>query len=304
MPVLVAAFALGACDDESVNGTGDARLTVMLTDAPGDLEDAFVKISKVVLIRNAADSTSQNATGRIEITPDVTGYIDLLNLTGGRVMELIDSEAVEAGSYSQVRVVVDEAYIRLKDGRVFATAGADLPAGVTAAGTLKCPSCSQSGYKVNFGGAGLNIQDNSTIVLDFDAHQSFGHEAGKSGQWIMRPVLRATATTIRLGTIKGNVTLGTAVTLPTCGGAATTLAQFIPLAVLGTDTLAGTTDAAGAFRISAVLPGTYTLGFARELTFTNGDSLTIAATPSVATIAVAQGDSVTANYSVTAATCH
>lgn len=304
MGLLVAALTLGACDDDSVNGSGTGRLSVMLTDAPGDLAEAWIKIEKVILVRNAADSLSTDSTRRITITPDITNYINLLNLTGGQLLEIIDDESVPEGTYSQIRVVVDEAFIKLKDGRVFATAGAALPTGTTRSGTLRCPSCSSSGYKVFFTGGGLNVSDNTTVVLDFDAARSFGHEAGNSGQWIMRPVLRAAATTIRLGSIRGNVALAQGVTLPQCGGAPSTITQFIPIAVMGTDTLTGTTTSTGSFRISAVAPGTYTLGFARDLTFTNGDSLTITAAPSVSTVAVAQGDSATANYTISAASCH
>jgi hypothetical protein len=36
----------------------------------------------------------------------------------------------------------------------------------------------------------------------------------------------------------------------------------------------------------------------------NGDSLTFTATPSVASAVVAEADSVTVDYSITAATCH
>lgn len=304
MGLLVAAFALGACDEDSVNGSGTGRLSVMLTDAPGDLAEAWVKIEQVILVRNAADTLSSDSTRRITITPDITNYINLLNLTGGQLLEIIDDESVPEGTYSQVRVVVDEAFIKLKDGRVFATSGAELPTGTTRSGTLRCPSCSSSGYKVMFTGGGLNVSDNTTVVLDFDAAQSFGHEAGNSGQWIMRPVLRASATTIRLGSIRGTVALAQGVSLPQCGGAASTVAQFIPTAVMGTDTLTGTTTSTGSFRISAVAPGTYTLGFARDLTFTNGDSLTITAAPSVPTVTVAQSDSATANYTISAASCH
>jgi hypothetical protein len=202
-------------------------------------------------------------------------------------------------------VVVTNAYITTSDGRTFATSGATLPSGVTASGTLKCPSCAQSGYKVFFSGGGLNIQGNSTVVLDFDAAQSFGHEAGKSGQWIMHPVLRATATTIRFANITGKVAVkDTTVKFPTCGGAATNVTAFKPLAIMSADSLTGVVDTAGNYKVSNVLPGTYTLSFAKDVTYTNGDSLTFAATPSVATLAIAQGDSAKANYQITSVTCH
>jgi hypothetical protein len=303
--MLTAAVLAGCSDDELTGGGGEGRLRINLTDAPGDLEDAFVKIEKIVLIRRDADSLADStSSGRINITPDVTGYINLLDLTGGKLLELADTAGIPEGTYSQLRVIIDEAYVTLKDGRVFATSGATLPAGVTADGELKCPSCAQSGFKVKFSNGGMTVNGTSTVTIDFDAGQSFGHEAGNSGKWVMRPVLRATATNITFGRITGNVALATGVTIPACGGQNNNLTAFKPFAVLGTDTLSGTTDTLGVYRIANAVPGTYTLGFVKDVTFTNGDSLTIAAAPSVATLAVVSADSAKANYQVTAATCH
>ena len=306
LPLFAAAIILGACSDESgISETGNGRLTIKLTDAPGDLKEAFVKIDNIVLLRSASDSTVADSTRRIEITPDITGYINLLQLSGGQLIDLVGAEPVPEGSYAQLRVVVDEAYIRLNDGRVFATAGADVPQGTTVSGTLKCPSCSQSGYKVNFSSGGLNIEGNSTVVLDFDAAQSFGHEAGKSGQWIMRPVLRATATTISFAKITGTVALqDTTVKIPTCGGQANTLAVFKPLAVLNGDTLTGVVDSVGAYRIANVLPGTWALNYAHDISFTNGDTLTFTAATSVPSLVIAEAVDGAANYTITAAACH
>jgi hypothetical protein len=301
---VAAAVVMGCSDDSLTDGGGTARLRINLTDAPGDLEEAFVKFEKIILIRNAADSLDEDSSGRIEITPDVTGFIDLLTLTGGDVMQLVDTSGIPEGSYSQLRLVIDEAYVTLKDGRVFATSGATLPAGVTADGTLKCPSCAQSGYKVKFGNGGLVINGTSLVTIDFDAGQSFGHEAGKSGQWIMRPVLRATSTNTEFGRITGTVALATGVTIPTCGGGANNLTVFKPLAVIGPDTLSGFTDSLGVYNIAGALPGTYTMGFVSDVTFTNGDSLTFAAAATPATVTLPEGDSVKPNYQITAATCH
>src|SRR5688572_3283129 len=88
LAVLLTAAVLTACDDEVTGGEGEGRLRVLLTDAPGDLEEAFVKIEKIVLIRSDADSTNENSSGRVEITPDVTGFINLLDLTGGDFIEI------------------------------------------------------------------------------------------------------------------------------------------------------------------------------------------------------------------------
>ena len=299
---LIAAVGLGACSDDGLTGNGgENRLRLQLTDAPGDLKEVFVKIEKVVLVRSETDTTGDS---RIEIRPEITDYVSLLTLSGGKLLDIADTTGLPSGTFTQMRVYLDDAYIRLNDDRVFATAGASLPAGVTSSGTLKCPSCSQSGIKVKFTNGGLTLSENSVAVIDFDAGQSFGHEAGKSGQWIMRPVIRATAKTITFGAIRGNVTLGTGVTIPTCGGQANTITAFKPFAALASDTLSGVVDAAGAYRISNVTPGTYTLGYTADVTFTNGDSLTFVAAPSAATVAVAEADSATANFAVSAVTCH
>lgn len=299
LPLLVGALALGACSDGVTDGNGSNRLRVQLTDAPGDLKEVFISIDKIVLVKSETDTTGNS---RIEITPD-TGYINLLALSGGKLLEIADTTGIPDGTYTQMRVYVDEAYIRTNDNRVFATSGAELPSGVTAAGDLKCPSCSQSGLKVFFTNGGLTISENSTVVMDFDAGQSFGHEAGNSGKWVMRPVIRVTAKTVAFGNIKGMVSLASGVTLPACGGGATRLTAFKPFARLNADTLTATPDTLGAYRIGSVTPGTYTMGFAKDVTYTNGDSLTFAATPSVATVTIS-GDSATANYSITSATCH
>ena len=148
------------------------------------------------------------------------------------------------------------------------------------------------------------MTDNSIVTVDFDVAQSFGHEAGNSGKFIMKPVLRATAQTVELGRIRGNVTLATGVTIPTCGTMTNNVSVFKPIAVMAGDTLTGVTDAAGAYRITGVVPGTYTLSSVKDYTYANGDSLTITAAPSAASVAVAAGDSASANYQITAATCH
>jgi hypothetical protein len=297
--VLVSGLTLTGCAEDMTGGPGTSRLTVQLTDAPGDLKEAFVKIDKIIV---QGASSSDTTSGRVELTPSSTGYIDLLTLTGGKVQDLVSTE-IPAGNYSQLRFVIGGAYVRLKDDRVFATAGAVLPAGTTAAGELKCPSCAQSGFKVKFVDGGLVVGANSVVTVDFDAAQSFGHEAGNTGKWVMHPTLKASGKSVAVGTISGNVTLATGITVPTCGGAANTLAAFKPLAVAGADTLTGTTEATGAFKVSNVFANTYTLSSIDKLSFTNGDSLMFVSAATPPTVIVASGATATANYQITAATC-
>ena len=298
LAVLLAASLSAACEDGVTGGDEGGRLRINLTDAPGDLAAAFVEIEEIVLFNDADE--------KISIDPTVTGLIDLLDLTNGQVLEIADQGNLPEGTYRELRIVVGDAYVELNDGRVFATAGAQLPAGVTADGTLRCPSCAQSGFKVKFSGDedGLVVNGTTWVTIDFDVAQSFGHEAGKSGQWIMRPVLHAMATSHEFSQITGTVALAQGVTLPTCGGQANTVQVFKPLAVIGTDTLSAVVDAQGAFQFSMLFPGTYAMDYVKEITYTNGDSLTIAATPSAASLDLGEGQTLNSNYSVTAATCH
>jgi hypothetical protein len=295
---------LVACEPGTDDFSGPSRggrLTIQLTDAPGELAEAFVKIEKFVLIRSDQES---DASGRIELTPLTTGFIELLSLSGGRVINVVEEAEVPNGTFAQLRVVVAEAYVRLKDDRIFATPGAALPAGISPAGELKCPSCAQSGFKVNFTNGGLLVDDNSIVVVDFEVDRSFGHEAGRSGKWIMHPTLRATTRTVALGRITGNVTLAATITIPACGGQANDITIFKPTAATVTDTITGVTAASGLYNIANVAPGTYTLGHVRDITFMNGDSLTITAASSAANVTVAAGDSAKADYQISAAVCH
>jgi len=294
----LAVLALGACSD-GTGGNGARTLSIRLHDAPGDLKEAWVKVNQVSLQgTSAADSTS----GKVVLLGTQTGWLNLTQLTGGSFATLVNNAQVPAGSYTQLRFVVCEAYAVTKDGQVYATPGAVLPAGVTATGQLQVPSGCQSGLKVKLPGGAVSVADSSQILsVDFDVSQSFGHQAGGSGRWVMHPVLTATAVGFS-GSIAGTVALAQGVTLPTCGGAAVTLATFSPRAVAGTDSVSGTVSTAGAYRV-AVAPGTYTMTYAPAYSFTNGDSLLVAATPAPATATVAGGATSTVNYTINTANC-
>jgi hypothetical protein len=298
LPAL-AVMAMAACDGGGGTGSGTPRLSIRLTDAPGDLREAWVKVDKVYLQGTTpADSTS----GRVTLMETATGWVNLITLSGGNFASLVNGVAVPAGSYSQLRLVVCDAYVVARDGTVYATSGATLPAGVTATGTLQAPSACQSGFKVKLPGGALTLENQSTILsVDFDVSQSFGHQAGNSGKWVLHPVMTATAVGFS-GTINGTVALATGVTLPTCGGAAVDLTRFVPRAVAALDSVSGTVSTSGQYAM-AVAPNSYTMTYAPALSFTNGDSLSFTATATPATVTVASGGTQTANYSITAATC-
>jgi hypothetical protein len=295
---VMAAVALAACDGGT--GSNPAQISIRLHDAPGDLEHAWVRVDRVYLQgTSAADSTS----GRVDLLTTKSAWIDLTTLTGSNFATLVPNTTVPAGNYSQLRIVVCEAYVVTDDGSVYATDDAELPAGVTADGELRIPSGCSSGFKVKLPGGGVELENDATILsVDFDVSQSFGHVAGNSGAWVMHPVMTATDVGFS-GGISGTVALGTGVALPTCGGAATDLSKFVPLAITGADSVAAVVSTAGAFSMG-VTPGTYTMAYAPEVTFTNGDSLTFTAAAAPTSATVASGGNTTVNYTISAATCH
>lgn len=309
-------LALAACDNTTslvaVNG-GSARLTVQLTDAPADLAEAWVRVKKVQLIGGdsaAPDTTAADTTKSSTLSVD-SGWVNLLALQDGKTKSLFSGD-VKAGTFSQVRLIVCDMYIVTTDGETIATAGTTLPSGVTATpgSELKLTSQCQSGFKVVLrGGLKLTPDNASTLTIDFDAKRSFAHQAGKSGKWIVTPVLFgsvAGGNGTGTGKISGNVVLDTvAIKFAKCGGDSLNLdslrAKFVPTAK-DTTTHSGTTTAAGVFTIANLLPATYTLGSA-ALGFANGDTLTYTAAATPATVAVTAGATASANYAVSAVTC-
>lgn len=177
---------LSACQD--TGGNDPTRLTVLLTDAPGDVMEAVVTISEIYLQGGDDDNSS---AGRVTLRSEPV-TTDLLTLAG-TFATLVDAIEVPSGSYGQLRFVIEGAYLKVDavgGPLVYATSGyTEAPAQVD--GDLHCPSCGQSGLKVSFPGAIVLEGSAQTLIVDFDVSESFGHEAGQSGKWVMHPSLKA-----------------------------------------------------------------------------------------------------------------
>ena len=229
--LLPLALVTTACSDDSTGPSNDGNattpiapakgFTLLLTDAPGDFISAVVTIDKVYL---------QGQGGRVDLltTPVTVDLIDLQN----EVSTLVAGLDVPAGTYTQLRMVISGAYIEVEQAgggsKIFATSSsyAGLPAGAQVAGTLQTPSLGSSGLKIDLPGDKLVVGEDATIVLiDFDVKDSFGHEAGKSGKWVMHPRITATNVTFG-GNLVARLQLGTGVTLPSIGGVQITLGSF------------------------------------------------------------------------------
>lgn len=208
-----------SCADQS--GPGLASISVVLKDAPGDVTAAVVTISEINL-QGSGGSLSLSTT---PVTTDLTTLAT-------DVISLVDGVTIPAGTYTQLRFVITGAYIEVEndDGSFSVYASSPDYAGLTefpdhgpVEGSLQMPSFGQSGLKVILPGNALNIGDGGQelLVVDFDVQQSFGHQAGNSGQWVMHPVIKATSIGVT-GSGVVTLTLGEGVTLP----GTTTLGEF------------------------------------------------------------------------------
>jgi hypothetical protein len=284
LTALTAALALAACGDDDGDST---RLSIRLTDAPGDITTAVVTIDEIYL---------QGDEGRVTLrdTPATVSLIDLANETE----TLVQDAVVPAGSYGQLRFVISGAYIDVEGQGIYATSPdyAGLPAGATVAGELQTPSFDASGLKVILPGDRLVLDtDQKILLVDFDVSQSFGQQAGNSGRWVMRPVIKGADITTS-GGVRATLTLGSGVTLPgtvTLGGFSAVLnpgGEVLPLTDANAD---GTFEATFDF----LLPGDYSVSFtapAEVTSFTTDPATPIAVT-------VGEGQVPTAAATVTAA---
>ena len=208
---VLALGALGCSDDDNGSEPNDlvTRVSLLLTDAPGDVQAAVVTISEIYL--------QGGPDGRTTLLDDpvTVNLIDLANET----IELLDGVEVEQGTYDELRFVITGAYLEVETGNgteIFASSPNydGLPDGATVDGELHMPSLGTSGLKVNFDDPLVLEQGEQTLLVDFDVSQSFGHEAGNSGRWIMHPVVKgASATQAAQVTVSVNVASG--FTLPT-----------------------------------------------------------------------------------------
>jgi Domain of unknown function (DUF4382) len=216
-----------ACSDASTGNATNGKITVLLTDAPGDVKTAMVTISQIYL---QGSNEGDEAGSRVILrdTPVTTDLLTLANSTA----ELVKDKVVPAGTYGQLRFVITGGYIEVEnaDGStsIYASSTdyAGLPAGATVAGSLQMPSYASSGLKVKVPDGGVTIDAEATVMLvDFDVKQSFGKEAGNAGKWVMTPVVTATELGFS-GSLKVTLAKDAALTLPSVNGTPITLGQF------------------------------------------------------------------------------
>ncbi len=259
--LLVAVTPFLAACDSGLEPSGSARLQVLLTDAPADyLDSALVDIGAVELL---------GGEERIVLSEDGTdGEVDLLALRDQVTMLLADAE-IPAGSYGELRLIVESARVVLAEGYTFD--GTD-----ERGAPLKVPSGAQTGIKLKLraetmtpddaeaagdDASGIEISGDMTLVVDFDVNRSFVVQgnpetpAGIKGM-LFTPTLRVVVRDIA-GSLSGTVTGPEGVAVEGIVVTAESLAPEGSGEEFQSESGTATTDADGAYTIGFLSPGTY-----------------------------------------------
>lgn len=179
---LVLALGFKSCDDDATEQT--ARVQLKLIDAEGDYEQVNVEIVDIQY------NSSEDESGWQSFEP-TDGYpiqTDLTQLIAGNELLLTD-QLIPAGMLKQIRLV-------LSDNNTLKLEGQDDLL------HLDTPSAQQSGLKIQLDQE-LEPGFSYTFILDWDVQKSVV-EAGNSGKYNLKPVIRATAE-VNSGSIYGTV---------------------------------------------------------------------------------------------------
>jgi hypothetical protein len=287
--MLVAAFAMGACDD-SPTGTEPGQMTLLLTDAPGDFATAIVTIERIELLRDdeAADDSSDDAEDNRIVLMDQAWTGDLLELSND-VDSLVSEITIPGGSYSQLRFIISGGCIAVEneDSSTSVYASNGYTECGAADGNLQMPSLASSGLKVNLP-AGFSVDgDHRIVLLDFDVSESFGHVAGNSGNWVMHPVIHASEI-VMSGNLDVSVVVADSVELPRELTADSFMVQI--------DDEPAVAVVNGVAGFDFLLPGTYSVDLVTP------DSVTVTTDPSLPlSIEIGSSDDETATITITSA---
>lgn len=185
--VLGGALALVGCDTvgTSESSSDSGQFTVKLTDAPGDILEANVTITRVSVVPTDDSSSGDAEEGGIEVLSEDSMSVDLMQLQDG-VTETLGQIEIPEGSYSQIRLVTSR----------HATAYYEDANGEKQQAELMLPSADETGIKVNFQEITIDdSQDEVEVTLDFDVQESFV-KAGQSGTYIFKPVVQAQSVSV------------------------------------------------------------------------------------------------------------
>jgi hypothetical protein len=243
---MVATGCGGGSDDASSTGA----ITLRITDAPVDHATAVVVAFSGVELQRAG-----GVRERIDFASPIT--IDLLQTQNGNAETLLANEAIPAGDYQWIRLLVNTAqgssdsYIDLNNGSRY---------------PLFVPSGAQSGLQLV---RGFTVAQGSLVdfTIDFDLRKSVFAPPGLGGNYILRPALRLVDNN-QVGVISGTVfpelllPLDCAPGVYVYEGADSTPGDMGTTAVGASEPLASVrVDEMGTYAIHYIAAGEYTVAF-------------------------------------------
>ena len=223
---LLMVFAVG-CNTAEVNHDdvfGNSKISIRLMDMPGDFDNVFIDIQDVKIKLN---DDSVDDSGWISVDAINTGVYDLLELTGGINVLLLDDFEIPSGYLNKIRLILGEDNTVVIDGEVF---------------PLNTPSAQQSGLKIKVD-EDLQPNINYTFLLDFNVDESIVI-AGNSGNINLKPVIRASVEA-QSGYISGVVSPQDL--------------QVLVEVTNGVDTISAYSDENGIFYLVGLDSGSYTV---------------------------------------------
>lgn len=219
--VAVSMLWLG-CDKD--NSSETTKVTVRLTDAPGDYQQVNVDVTGVEFKMKNGTLVKLNVT---------KGIYNLLNFVNG-MDTLIASSNVESGTLSQVRLILGPNNTIKVDGTVY---------------PLTTPSAQQSGLKLSMNSE-LTPGVDYNLLLDFDANLSIVSTG--NGTYQLKPVIRAIAEATT-GSVHGSVL--TTLALPAIVSATNGTATYTTVTdAEGRFLIRGLVEGAYSITITPILP--------------------------------------------------
>ena len=191
--IIALTLVMAGCGSSSQDSGDTGSMSLSITDAPIDDASSVVVQFSEVQVRGAESSQNLN------FTFDPPKSIDLLTLQGTATEALFIDEAVPAGVYDEIRLIINaeegtvDTYIVLVEGGE--------------QHDMTVPSGSQSGLKVK---GPLTVPANATasFTIDFDVRKSIvksGNENSKKGvKYHLKPVLRIVDNS-EVGNVSGTI---------------------------------------------------------------------------------------------------
>ena len=131
-------------------------------------------------------------------TDSLPASIELTSLDQGISVALLDDEPLPAGDYNQIRLVIDDSsdtYV-IKEDEIGGCEELQTP--------LFCPSCTQSGLRLNLDGFNLEADGLVDFTIDFDLEKSIILPPGRG--YLLNPTHTVIETEVAITQFTGEVT--------------------------------------------------------------------------------------------------